>query len=320
MAYVKKINGYDVKDAEAMEKTNPTGTGSFSLNRKADTTVGINSVAEGINTTASGIASHAEGESTTASGDCSHAEGRNTNASYNYSHAEGLSTIASGRASHAECRCTTASGADSHAEGYGTTANGDYSHAEGYLTKAYSLYQHTQGKFNVVDSSNQYADIVGWGDSDSDRKNISALTTWGDLHLAGDVYVGANADGTGGTKLGAGGGGNGVFVVEYGTTPFADIEAAYLANKVCVIFADNRIYYLVGWDSSAASFLSSAPNGENRAVAVTSTGMWIGVDTPVILKSNISTEISTDSTDDQVASAKAVYDYIQSLDAREVSY
>ena len=74
---------------ELMSKNNPTGTGSFSLNRKADTTIGINSFAEGNNTTASGFASHAEGDGTTASGDNSHAEGKGTKATNYASHASG---------------------------------------------------------------------------------------------------------------------------------------------------------------------------------------------------------------------------------------
>ena len=67
-----------------MMSDNPTGTGSFSLNRKADTTIEINSFAEGNNTTASGFASHAEGDGTTASNDSSHAEGQSTTASGDY--------------------------------------------------------------------------------------------------------------------------------------------------------------------------------------------------------------------------------------------
>lgn len=61
-----------------MTKADPTGTGSFSLNRKADTTIGDYSVAEGINTEAIGKASHAEGYQTIASGTASHAEGWGT--------------------------------------------------------------------------------------------------------------------------------------------------------------------------------------------------------------------------------------------------
>ena len=46
-----------------------------------------------------------------------------------------------------------------------------------------------------------YADIVGWGSNANDRKNISALTTSGDLRLKGNVYVGCWDDSTGGTFL-----------------------------------------------------------------------------------------------------------------------
>lgn len=60
----------------AMTKENPTGTGSFSLNRKANTTVGEYSFAEGNNTTANGDYSHAEGMYTIASSRYQHAQGR----------------------------------------------------------------------------------------------------------------------------------------------------------------------------------------------------------------------------------------------------
>ena len=110
------------KHTELMSKDNPTGTGSFSLNRKADTTVGSYSHTEGYNTEASKICSHAEGQHTTASGQGSHAEGQST----------------------------TASGQGSHAEGYETTASGYYSHAEGYNTTASNSASHACGKFNVA--------------------------------------------------------------------------------------------------------------------------------------------------------------------------
>lgn len=128
-----------------MSKTNPTGTGSFSLNRKANTTIGDNSFAEGDNTTASGYFSHAEGDSTTASEYASHAEGDSTTASGYASHAEGEMTTASGHDSHAEGSETTASGDNSHAEGSNTTASGMFSHAEGKSTTASASYTHSEG-------------------------------------------------------------------------------------------------------------------------------------------------------------------------------
>lgn len=192
-----------------MDKENPTGTGSFSLNRTADTTIGNFSFAEGYNTTASGSISHAEGRSTIASGEASHAEGDNTEASGLASHAEGDNTTASGDYSHAEGLVTTASGETSHAEGCGAEASGKYSHAEGNQTIANSQSQHVQGEYNVLDTENfegrgTYAHIVGNGTSFSARSNAHTIDWSGNAWFAGDVYVdstsGTNKD-TGSKKL-----------------------------------------------------------------------------------------------------------------------
>ena len=69
-------------DMGAMSATNPTGTGSFSMNRKADSFVGECSVAEGYETVADAPYSHAEGYDTTASGQISHASGFKNKARY----------------------------------------------------------------------------------------------------------------------------------------------------------------------------------------------------------------------------------------------
>ena len=141
----------DLKDGSGntlnnmMSKTNPTGTGSFSLNRKASTTIGTNSTAEGQTTTASGTASHSEGSKTTASGSASHSEGGSTTASGSASHAEGSNTTASGGSSHAEGQGTTASGDFSHAEGQSTTSSASYTHSEGVNTSAIGQGSHAEG-------------------------------------------------------------------------------------------------------------------------------------------------------------------------------
>lgn len=70
------------------------GDTTINVGRKANTTVGEFSTAEGYNVTASGNGSHAEGQNTTASEDCSHAEGWNTTASGMCSHAGGTGTKA----------------------------------------------------------------------------------------------------------------------------------------------------------------------------------------------------------------------------------
>ena len=155
----------EIPDASVkMDKNNPTGTGSFSLNRKAGTVIG----------------------------NYSHAEGRETTASGHYSHTEGNKTTASGYSSHAEGSSAKALGSSSHAEGLSTEASGDYSHAEGSSTKASSFSQHVQGRLNIEDSSNVYADIIGNGTL-SKPSNAATVDWSGNAWFAGDVYVGSTS-------------------------------------------------------------------------------------------------------------------------------
>lgn len=109
-----------IYDNTKMDKENPNGTGSFSLNRKHNTIIGIGSFAEGEN----------------------------------------------------------------------TTASGDYSHAEGSGTTALSTYQHVQGKYNINDSSDTYADIIGNGIGDTVRSNAATVDWSGNAWFAGTVRVG----------------------------------------------------------------------------------------------------------------------------------
>lgn len=175
-----------------MDKSNPIGTGSFSLNRKDGTAVGDKSFAAGHIVEASGSFTHAEGAFTVASNLASHAEGYNTNATEAQSHAEGYGTTASGSRSHAEGDSTIASGSSSHTEGYITTASGKHSHAEGHGTKASSDCQHAQGKYNIEDTSGVYADIIGNGTNTS-RSNAYTLDWSGNAWFAGDVYTGSTS-------------------------------------------------------------------------------------------------------------------------------
>ena len=178
---------------------------TINVGRKASTTVGDYSTAEGYSTTASKYASHAEGGNTTASGQFSHAEGSNYNSSsktlpdrtatvsdvsytisgstaydinshaegtqsfaYAYSsHAEGFSTTASGNASHAEGYSTTASKYASHAEGYSTTASNYSSHAEGGNTTASGQFSHAEGVSTTA--SGQFSHAEGSGTTASNE-------------------------------------------------------------------------------------------------------------------------------------------------------
>ena len=179
------------------------GDTTINVGRKASTTVGAYSTAEGNQTTASGDTSHAEGLQAEASGESSHAEGYRTTASGDNSHAEGQSTTASGIVSHAEGADTAASGFYSHAEGESTNANGDDSHAEGFFTEASGKYshaegeytiangksQHVQGKYNIADETSAF--IIGNGSSDNARSNAMKVDWGGNLEVAGDLKDGS---------------------------------------------------------------------------------------------------------------------------------
>jgi hypothetical protein len=144
-----EVGNVDLSDY--VTKENPIMTGSLSLNRKADTTIGSNSIAIGWQTTASGKCSYAEGF------------------------------------------VTTASGYISHAEGAYATASGKGSHAEGLHTKASGEDQHVQGRYNIEDTKNKYAHIVGngQGETSSLRSNAHTLDWDGNAWFAGNVTIGA---------------------------------------------------------------------------------------------------------------------------------
>lgn len=139
------------------------GDTAINVGRKADTTVGLSSTAEGYKTTASGSSSHAEGFGTIASGDNSHAEGRHTTASGFSSHAEGLNT--------------TASGQDAHAEGLNTTASGDFSHAGGRYTIALHDCEAAYGTCNKSNADTLFS--IGDGSDLNNRHNAFEITTTG---------------------------------------------------------------------------------------------------------------------------------------------
>lgn len=126
-------------------------------------------------------------------GTAAFAEGKDTKAKGNYSHAEGYSTTASGAYSHAEGRSSTASGSVSHAEGTDTVASGIRSHASGWGTVAKGQNQTAIGKYNVEDTSEKYALIVGNGTSTA-RSNAFTVDWNGNAEaggkkLATETYV-----------------------------------------------------------------------------------------------------------------------------------
>lgn len=152
--------------SDKMDKANPTGTGSLSLNRKSGTTTGTNSVAVGTNCTASGNMSCAIGDTNTASG------------------AQSFSVGAA----------NTASGERSAAIGSNASASGSRSIAMGQGTIAQRKAQHVFGEYNIADTTGadgtvrgSYVEIVGKGTADNARSNARTLDWSGNEFLAGDL-------------------------------------------------------------------------------------------------------------------------------------
>lgn len=66
-------------------------------------------------------------------------------------------------------------------------ASGECSYAEGKNTTASSNYQHVQGKYNIEDTANKYAHIVGNGTDNSTRSNAHTLDWNGNGWYAGKL-------------------------------------------------------------------------------------------------------------------------------------
>lgn len=156
-----------------MDKENPTGTGAISLNRKANTTIGVNSIAMGVNTTASGSASTAFGNDTIASGINSLAAGTLTQAT-------GQSSVALGNTS-------VATGQNAVAIGYQANAGFNYSTAIGTGLVTGKESQFVSGLWNASDNKNIF--VIGNGTSETARSNAFTVAADGNAVLSGNLTV-----------------------------------------------------------------------------------------------------------------------------------
>ena len=143
---------------EYMAKHNPVGTGTMSINRKDNTTIGSYSIAIGYDGEASGTGSVALGHSPVASGNFSCAIGSSNTASGTYSFATGQNSTASGTYSTAFGENATASGNSSFAANQNTTASGMYSAAFGETSTASGTYSFVEGDHNVAAGAGSHAE------------------------------------------------------------------------------------------------------------------------------------------------------------------
>jgi hypothetical protein len=151
--------------------------------------VGIYSVATGLDTKATDIAATALGRRTTASELHATALGFETTASGNSATAMGDTTTASGFAATAMGRNTTASGSYATATGFATTASGTDATAMGTNTTAATDHSLSTGAFNSA--NHPFSDgtlfVVGNGTSDTDRSDALVLDDQGNLTVSGDA-------------------------------------------------------------------------------------------------------------------------------------
>ena len=180
------------------------GNNSHTEGRRTHT-IGTDAHAEGLETIAIGNASHAEGNNTTSIGINSHIEGGSSYLSESItvggrdalialSNEEIISrwntyrySLAKGDNSHAEGKNCLALGNVSHVEGDETQAIGLHSHAEGYRTIASGNQQHVQGKYNIEDTEDNYAHIIGNGTDNKKRSNIHTVDWEGNAWYKGSI-------------------------------------------------------------------------------------------------------------------------------------
>ena len=87
-----------------------------------------------------------------------------------------------------------ATGYNAIALGSNTKALNWLAYTEGRGTIARSIASHVQGKYNIDDTENKYAHIVGNGKSDTERSNAHTVDWNGNAWFAGDVFAGSAYD------------------------------------------------------------------------------------------------------------------------------
>ena len=293
-----------------------------------------NAHAEGSHTTASGLNSHAEGEYTSATNRTAHAEGYYSTASYTCTHAEGNETTASQEAAHSEGIETIASGIGTHAQGKGTVAYGAFSDVIGkynIIDSSYSNWNEwtvntsysvgdkvkrtvdneihayickTANKdsfFNPtkweVTTITNYITIAGNGRDDENRSNAYALDWDGNAFFKGNVYVGANADSSSGSKLATeayvttaianAGGGSGSSTPSNLATVATTGDYGDLINKPDLSQYITAVPAMTGCSSSAAgvSGLVPAPAAGNEDQFLSGDGTWKSGGLPMVILS-----------------------------------
>lgn len=176
--------------------------------RASGSNIGTNSTVLGANSTASAPGSISGGYNNKASGYASVALGKQSEATNDEASAIGLLNKANGRLSFAGGGQGNQANAvaDAIVGGFGNQTSGGYSAVVGGYqneatgggavvlggreNKASGLYSVVHGKYNIEDTTNTYAEIVGNGTADNARSNARTLDWSGNETLAGGLTLG----------------------------------------------------------------------------------------------------------------------------------
>lgn len=204
------LNGIKEIDTK-MDKENPSGTGSFSLNRKEGTEIGENSIAMGEESNASGDESVAIGSYASANGYESIAIGGSNRGNYtlaigNYAKAYGDRSVAVGTSSTAGDASrnfeTVAVGCDVWAYGGGSVGIGRQLRIK---VKDQTVIGMWNKQEEPADPSKpergKYAFIFGNGSDEDNRSNAFTIDWNGNAWFQGEVYVGGEEQDNGSAKL-----------------------------------------------------------------------------------------------------------------------
>lgn len=158
--HINKVQG---KYSIALGYNNTSsGEGSIAFGN-SNTSSNKGSFASGTSNKATGTNSFALGSTNRATGTSSFAHGYNNDATQTGSAVFGTNSKSQGGASFAAGASVEATGYYSQAFGQKTKAIGACSFAEGEGTIAKGKHQHVQGKYNIEDTANKYAYIIGNG-------------------------------------------------------------------------------------------------------------------------------------------------------------
>lgn len=273
-------NPYDIADttarsglADKMDKVNPTGSGHFSFNATATSgTHNVNLCSSG---TVEGTYNSAFGYNNHVGGTANIVGGTNNDATEVVISVGGEETTYVPSSDAVFGRGNVAQGGSYNiVAGRSNTCDyHSYNSLFGYGLKTSANYQHLFGRWNETLTS--AVEIVGWGSSDSARKNIRTLSTSGNEVLAGTIEA---------TGLGA-------------TLKQAVIDAIYPVGSIYMTVTDNTAAKVkarfggtwvawgagkvpVGVDTNDSSFntveetgggktTSYTPAGTNESIALT---------------------------------------------------